>query len=185
MGLKCVETRFIKGFYDGPNTKVQFDSGESYSFISKSRIKDLGLEKPKKTSFSVVIPSGETFHCNMLFYKLLVRIGKIKFLSDLFSLAMGNLDVILGMDWFGKYKVVIDCEEQTVTLSGHRGERVKHRKFPKGPKTKIMSSLVMNKFIKQGHPWFLCSVSKVDNREVWREDILVICDFKDIYPVWK
>ena len=62
------------------------------------KIKDLGLKNPEKTSFSIAIPSGETFHCNMLFYKLLVRIGKIKFLSNLFSLAMGNLDVILGMD---------------------------------------------------------------------------------------
>ena len=30
---------------------------------------------------------------------------------------MDDLNVILGMDWLGEYKAMIDCEEHTVTLS--------------------------------------------------------------------
>ena len=47
---------------------------------------------------------------------------------------MEGLDVILGMDWLGRYKAVIDCEGQSVTLSGPRGEKVKYRKLPKDPR---------------------------------------------------
>ena len=57
----CINSRSVK---------VLFDSGASYSFISKSTIKDLELENPKKTSFQVVVPFGETFHCNVLFCKV-------------------------------------------------------------------------------------------------------------------
>ena len=71
-------------------------------FVSKSILKELGWENPEKTSFSVVIPFGETFHCSMLFREVLVKIGKVKFLSDLFPLEMDDLDVILGMDWLGR-----------------------------------------------------------------------------------
>ena len=92
------------------------------------------MENPEKTSFSVAIPSGETFHCSMLFRGVSVNIGKTKFSSDLFSLEMEGLDVILGMDWLGRYKAVIDCEGQSVTLSGPRGEKVKYRKLPKDPR---------------------------------------------------
>ena len=77
---------------------------------------------------------------------------------------------------------MIDCEEQTVTLSGPRGEKVKYRKLPKGPKEKIVSSLEARKLIKQGQPWFLCSVCKVAVREVRIDDIPVVCDFKDVFP---
>ena len=96
----CINSKYVK---------VLFDSSALYSFISKSRIKDLGLENPKEISISVAIPSGETFHCNLLFREVPVRIGKTKILRDLFSLEMDHLDVILGMDWLGKYKAVINC----------------------------------------------------------------------------
>ncbi|XP_057540689.1 uncharacterized protein LOC130818541 [Amaranthus tricolor] len=102
-----------------------------YPMWSQCRIKDLGLENPEKTSFSIAIPSGETFHC---------------------------LDVILGMDWLGRYEAVIDCEGQSITLSGPRGEKVKYRKLPKDP-----------------------SVSKVEVRKVRIDDIPVVRDFKDVF----
>ncbi|XP_057542459.1 uncharacterized protein LOC130820925 [Amaranthus tricolor] len=137
------------------------------TFCINSKFKDLGLENPKKTSFSVANPSGETSHCSMLFRGASVNIGKTKFSSDLFSLEMEGLDVILGMDWLGRYKAVIDCEGQSVTLSGPRGEKFKYRKFPKGPK---------------GQPWFFCSISKVEVRKVRIDDIPVVRDFKDVFP---
>ena len=96
---------------------------------------------------------------------------------------MEGLDVILGMDWLGRYKAVIDCEGQSVTLSGPRGEKFKYRKFPKGPKVKkIVSSLEARKLIKRGQPWFLCSISKVEVRKVRIDDIPVVRDFKDVFP---
>ena len=55
---------------------------------------------------------------------MLVKIGEVKFSSDLFPLEMDDLDVILEMDWLNIYKAIIDCEEQSLTLSGPRGRRL-------------------------------------------------------------
>ena len=74
----------------------------------------------------------------MLFREVPVRIGKIQFLSDLFSLEMDVLEVILGMDWLGRYMAVIDCEEQSVTLSGPQVEReLNTGNFLKDPRQKF------------------------------------------------
>ena len=75
-GTFCINSKPIK---------VLFDYGASYSFVSKSKIADLGLEEAERTSYSVSIPSGETFHCDLLFYDIPLKIGKTTFLSDLFS----------------------------------------------------------------------------------------------------
>ena len=88
IGTFCINTKSVK---------VPFDSGASCSFVSKSRVKDLELENPEETSFSVANPSGETFHCNTLFREMSVKIGKVKFSSDLFSLEMDDLNVILAL----------------------------------------------------------------------------------------
>jgi hypothetical protein len=45
-----------------------------------------------------------------------------------------------------------------------------------------VSSLEVRKLIKQGQPWFLCSISKVKEQEVRLEDIPVVRDFKDVFP---
>ena len=45
-----------------------------------------------------------------------------------------------------------------------------------------MSSLEARKLIKQGQPWFFCSISKVEVWKVRIDDIPVVRDFKDVFP---
>ena len=89
-----------------------FDLGTSYSFISKSKVKDLGQGNHEKMSYLVCIPSEI----------VPMWIMKMKFLSNLFVLEIEDLDVILGMDMLGWYKNMIDCEEQYIILKEPRGE---------------------------------------------------------------
>jgi hypothetical protein len=42
---------------------------------------------------------------------------------DLLPLELYDFEVILGMDWLGKYKAQIDCFAKTVTLQGLDGRR--------------------------------------------------------------
>ena len=50
-----------------------------------------------------------------------LKIFGVEFLIDLVPIAMGDVCVIVGMDWLSRYGAVIDCERQLVTtrdLSG-------------------------------------------------------------------
>ena len=81
-----------------------------------------------------------------------LRIGKVIDPSDLYVLDMEGLEIILGMDWLGKYKATIECREKIVSLEGPRGEKVRYRKFQKGPRTNLVSTLELQRLTRQGHP---------------------------------
>ena len=90
---------------------VLFDSGATCSFIAKSRVEELNLETFKRVPYTVAIPSGKFYRCDRLYKGVPLKIGRVIFPSDLFVLDIEGLDVILGMDWLGKYKATIECRE--------------------------------------------------------------------------
>ena len=45
----------------------------------------------------------------------------MEFLIDLVPIAMGDVYVIVGMDWLSRYGAVIDCERQLVTIRDPSG----------------------------------------------------------------
>ncbi|XP_057247777.1 uncharacterized protein LOC130589992 [Beta vulgaris subsp. vulgaris] len=92
--------------------KVLFDSGASHSFMTRTLGERLGLVSPEYISVSFALPSGEELHCSKLYRQVPLLIAGIEFPSDLIEYEMKDLDVILGMDWLGKYKGHINCEAQ-------------------------------------------------------------------------
>ncbi|XP_057540673.1 uncharacterized protein LOC130818523 [Amaranthus tricolor] len=88
-----------------------------------------------RVSAVMAVPSGRLYNCDRLYKEVPLRIGKVIFPSNLYVLDMKGLEVILGMDWLGKYKATIECRKQRVSLEGPRGEKVRYRKFQKGPRT--------------------------------------------------
>jgi len=42
----------------------------------------------------------------------------------LVQLEIQGWDIILGMDWLAKHKVIIDCEKKLITFSTPKGERM-------------------------------------------------------------
>ncbi|XP_057540722.1 uncharacterized protein LOC130818575 [Amaranthus tricolor] len=50
--------------------------------------------------------------CEKLYRDVPLRIGKVVFPSDLYMIDMEGLEVILGMDWLGRYNATIECREQ-------------------------------------------------------------------------
>ena len=93
---------------------------------------------------------------------------------------MEGSKVILGMDWLGKYKATIECREQRVLLEGPRGENVRYRKFPKGPKTNLVSTLKLQILVREGHPLYLCHISQEGKKEEDPKDINVVNEFLDV-----
>ncbi|XP_021750370.1 uncharacterized protein LOC110716043 [Chenopodium quinoa] len=96
------------------SVKALFDSGATYSFISTSVVRKLNLSESSHVNMSVSLPTGKLVHCNRLFKGLPLKIGEAVFPSNLIEFNLGDLDVILGMDWLSLYKAKIDCEIQRV-----------------------------------------------------------------------
>lgn len=83
----------------------------------------------------------------------------IIFPNNHFVLEIERLEIILGMDWLGKFKETIRCKEQRVILKGPLGEEVRYRRFQKGPRSNVALTLELRKLVRQELPLHLCHIN--------------------------
>jgi hypothetical protein len=56
--------------------------------------------------------------------KVNLKIRGVDFVAKLIVLESKGIDVILGMDWLSKYKVLIDCSKKSVKLTTPEGKEM-------------------------------------------------------------
>jgi Retroviral aspartyl protease len=150
-----------------------FDSGASMSFISSAFAKKLGLVPSTRTPVSVATPNGQVVSCDTVYEGVEVKILGCTLPSNLFEFKLGNIDVILGMDWLTKYKANIICAEQKVRLRGPKGERISYSSVPKEPSIKVVSTLTIVNQVRKGREAYLCYVQDLSKSESVLEEILI------------
>ncbi|XP_021718770.1 uncharacterized protein LOC110686455 [Chenopodium quinoa] len=124
----------------------------------------------------------EVRNCSKLFRSVSISIFGAEFPSDLIEFDLKDLDVILDMDWFGKYEAKIDCVVEKVALNSPSKTRVPSRKEEKSSWLRFISAIQLLKFVKKGYPLFMCSVREVGNKEEKSdESIPVIEEFPNVF----
>ncbi|KAL2923080.1 DNA damage-inducible protein 1, partial [Bienertia sinuspersici] len=91
--------------------KVLFDSGATYSFMSTKILQNLMplLGKVDTIDVPIIIPIGNVVKCSKRYLKVPIKIEGVEFESNLIEFELGDLDVILGMDWLSRYHAEILC----------------------------------------------------------------------------
>jgi hypothetical protein len=102
---------------------ILFDSGATHSFISAGYVNtnDLRLQNMQKPM--IVIMSKGPIEANYMTKRLTLTIMGREFWSMPIVLEESSIDLILGMSWLRKAKVVIRCARGTVELTSPKGER--------------------------------------------------------------
>ncbi|XP_021752496.1 uncharacterized protein LOC110718003 [Chenopodium quinoa] len=91
---------------------VLFDSGATYSFISKDILPTL-LHCPKTVDnidIPIELPTGGIVHCTRIYKDVPIKIKGKEFMSNLIKFELGDLDIIMGMDWLCRYNAEIRCQ---------------------------------------------------------------------------
>ncbi|XP_019160727.1 PREDICTED: uncharacterized protein LOC109157278 [Ipomoea nil] len=140
---------------------VLFDSGASNSFISPSLVKKLGLSGGTGVRFNVKVASGEVRMCDRLYEGIKIYIKGEEFPSDLIQYDLDRMDVVLGMDWLGRFRAQILCKDQKVVLRGPSGKRVSYRGKMEEPGIKLVSMTKMKRYMDKGNELYLCSVENL------------------------
>ncbi|XP_056690236.1 uncharacterized protein [Spinacia oleracea] len=70
-----------------------------------------GLSEPEKIEVTIVTPTGSILKFTKIHNNVSLTIAKTIFSSNLIEFELGELDVILGMDWLAMLKAKIDCEK--------------------------------------------------------------------------
>jgi hypothetical protein len=106
------------------STVVLFDSGASHSFISTAYV---GKHNPPlallRCQMIVSSPGGD-MSARQLSPKVNLKIRGVDFVANLIVLESKGIDVILGMDWLSKYKVLIDCAKKSAKMTTPEGKEM-------------------------------------------------------------
>jgi predicted aspartyl protease len=102
---------------------ILFDSGATHSFMSSryANTNELPLQY-MKTPMVVITPKGPV-EANYMTHRLTLTIMGREFWATPIVLEESRIDLILGMSWLRKAKVVIHYARGTVELTSSKGER--------------------------------------------------------------
>jgi hypothetical protein len=90
-------------------------------------------------------------------------------------------DVILGMDWLSKYYASINCKEKVVVFQLPGVERFKFNGSCTRATPPLLSAIQATRNIRQGASASLTYVTAKPEAERKLEDILVACDYPDVF----
>ncbi|GJV05567.1 putative nucleotidyltransferase, ribonuclease H, partial [Tanacetum coccineum] len=142
---------------------VLFDSGADFSFISTNFAPLLNV-KPSivNPGYVIEVADGKKVEVDRIIRDCKLELGNSLFIIDLISLGHGSFDVIVGMDWLSKNKVVIVCHEKVVEIPLEGGGILRVQ----GERTLGVAKALMN--------------AKVDEPKL--SEIPVVRDFVDVFP---
>jgi hypothetical protein len=87
--------------------KILFDSGATHSFISENLLGKLGLKGMlTKSSYKIITP-GRNIASHIVTFGVPLKLGSKNIQSNLITIILEGMDVILGMDWMTQHKVVL------------------------------------------------------------------------------
>jgi hypothetical protein len=101
---------------------VLFDFGASHSFISAAYAGKHNLPLALLRCQMMVSSPGGDMPARQLCPKVNLKIRGVDFVTNLIVLESKGNDVILGMDWLCKHKVLIDCAKKSIKLTTPEGK---------------------------------------------------------------
>ncbi|XP_074317877.1 uncharacterized protein LOC141653909 [Silene latifolia] len=163
-------------------TFVLFDSGATHSFISREHVRALNLTAYDRVVDSVIVPSGESVSCDRIYTSVPIQIGEVVFHCDLMEFPLGGFEVILGMDWLGKYKAFIDCYQKKISLRGPKGVRVTYKGYMVKPKVKFISVNTLKSSLRKRDQLILCQMWDRESETPRISEIPVVRDYEGVFP---
>jgi hypothetical protein len=113
-------------FINDTSVVALFDSGASHSFISTAYVDKYNLSLALLKYQMIVSSPGRDMPIRQLCLKvnLKIRGGGVDFVANLIVLESKDINIILGMDWLSKHKVLIDYTKKSVKLTTPDGKEM-------------------------------------------------------------
>jgi predicted aspartyl protease len=101
----------------GKLVKILFDSGATHSFMNQSTQINLCLNMLRvKNEYKIATPGGK-ISSNTLVKSVPFQLGSKVFQTNLLTLGLDGIDVILGMNWMTHHKVTMDIADQRIEIN--------------------------------------------------------------------
>ena len=105
-----------------------------------------------------------------------------EFSADLLALSFHEFDLILGMDWLSKHRVIVDCDKKTIRLKCSNLSKVTIHGIQSGAMSNVISAMQARRLLRKGCEVFLALVLDSKRGQIELENILAVKDFPDVFP---
>ncbi|KAI3702757.1 hypothetical protein L6452_28509 [Arctium lappa] len=164
-------------------TRVLFDSGASYSFISELFCQRLAMSMSMLENAVVVeIANGGQVLIRSILKDCILELKGKKFPINLLPMQIGGFDVVVGMDWLSKNQAEIVCSKKMIRLPMANGEATIIYGEGRKSDVAIISVIKSRKCLAKGYVSFLAYAidTKLDQRKL--DDVRVVREFPDVFP---
>ena len=113
----------------------------------------------------------------------MVQIDGVELCADLLLMTFYDFDIILGMDWLTKHHAIVNCFTKEVEFDVPNQARIVFLGERKIMSTCLISAIKACKMIQKGCEAYLAHVIDTRKTEAKLEDIPVVNEFQDVFPV--
>ena len=97
----------VRGFFKKLPLTILIESGSTHNFIDPRIAKQANCFIHPCSSFEVMIANGGTLPCKGKCHNVHISMGDYNLRSDMFSLPLGECDVVLGAQWLHTLRLVL------------------------------------------------------------------------------
>ncbi|XP_076921100.1 uncharacterized protein LOC143582408 [Bidens hawaiensis] len=170
--------------FNGHYAYVLFDTGADLSFVSTKLRPLLGIESNNlKDKYTIELGNGKLIESSEVVQGCTLALEGHSFEIDLLPVDLGSFDIVVVMDWLSKNRAEIVCFEKVVRLPLPNGEVLVVQGERKTCTLKIISCMKARKFLRKGYQEFLAHVVEKELDERRLEDIPIVRDYPDVFPM--
>ena len=101
-------------------------------------------------------------------------------------LPLGSYDMLIGMDWLERRRVVLNCFAKTFTCVNNDGETVNVKGIPKKTTIRQIFALQLKRAVRKGCKSFAVTIINEENTnnkdKLKLEDILILREYSVVFP---
>ncbi|GJY09403.1 putative reverse transcriptase domain-containing protein [Tanacetum coccineum] len=152
------------------------------SFVDTRFSSMLNIDPVKiEASYEVELADRRVVSTNTVLKGCTLNLVNHIFEIDLMPIELGMFDVIISMDWLIKHDTVIVSSKKVLRIP--YGNKMLIVESDKGlSRLKVISCIKARKYVKRGCHLFLAHITEKRSKEKRLEDVLVICDFPEVFP---